>query len=297
MNRLFQAWLETAYHQAVHSETGEAPAARWEKASPEERAVPEPGLLREAFLWSERRRADKTALVRMHGNVYQVPAWLAGQYVELVFDPFDLDRIEVRAAGKPAGTAVPFTVGRHRHPKTRTPDGGQRTEPARPGSTTSPSSATATTRPCASRSPTGPSSAPARRKSKRKEKAVADSPQETQALARTAAAAVRSLNHATLGGAGLEQPADAYGLPGALSLAAAGPPQLLAQVGRWLAAALAAGRLGCDDGTEPAAAVSGAWLFISDARASAAALARDLDQAQQQLAAVNGSPAPEGERS
>jgi len=133
MNRLFQAWTETVYHQAVHSETGQAPAARWEKASPEERAVPEPGLLREAFLWSERRRADKTALVRMHGNVYQVDAWLAGQYVELVFDPFDLDRIEVRAGGKPAGTAVPFIVGRHRHPKTRVPDSGQRTEPAPTG--------------------------------------------------------------------------------------------------------------------------------------------------------------------
>ena len=133
MNRLFQAWTETVYHQAVHSETGEAPAARWEKATPAERAVPEPGLLREAFLWSERRKADKTALVRMHGNAYQVDAWLAGQYVELVFDPFDLDRIEVRAAGKPAGTAVPFTIGRHRHPKTRTPDGQARTEPAPTG--------------------------------------------------------------------------------------------------------------------------------------------------------------------
>jgi putative transposase len=133
MNRVFQAWLETVYHRTVHSETGEAPAARWEKASPAERAVPEPGLLREAFLWSERRRADKTALVRMHGNVYQVDAWLAGQYVELVFDPFDLDRVEVRAGGKPAGTAVPFTVGRHRHPKTRLPDGQPRTEPAPTG--------------------------------------------------------------------------------------------------------------------------------------------------------------------
>ena len=107
MNRLFRAWLETAYHQAVHSETGEAPAARWEKATPEERAVPEPALLREAFLWSERRKADKTALVRLHGNVYQVDAWLAGRVVELLFDPFDLDRIEVRLGGKPAGTAVP----------------------------------------------------------------------------------------------------------------------------------------------------------------------------------------------
>jgi putative transposase len=133
MNRLFQAWLETAYHQAVHSETGEAPAARWEKATPQERAVPEPGLLREAFLWSERRKADKTALVRLHGNAYQVDARLAGRMVELLFSPFDLDRIEVRLAGKPAGTAVPFVIGRHRHPKTRTPDAQARTEPAPTG--------------------------------------------------------------------------------------------------------------------------------------------------------------------
>jgi len=119
------------------------------------------------------------------------------------------------------------------------------------------------------------------------------SPPETLALARTAAAAVRSLNHATLGGQGLDHPADAYQLLGELSLAASGLPQLLAQAGRWLAAALAAGRLGCDDGTDPAAAVSGARLFIAGARTSAAALARDLAGAQQQLAAVHGSPATE----
>ena len=120
---------------------------------------------------------------------------------------------------------------------------------------------------------------------------MTDSPQETLALARTAAGAVRSLNHATLGGTGLGQPADAWELIGELALAAAGLPQLLAQAGRWLAAALAAGRLGCDDGADPAGAISGAWLFLSDARASAAALARDLGHAQQQLAAVNGGPA------
>ena len=119
---------------------------------------------------------------------------------------------------------------------------------------------------------------------------MSDSPEETLALARTAAAAVRSLNHATLGGGGPAQPADACGLLGELSLAAAGLPQLLAQVGRWLASALASGRLGCDDGTDPVAAVSGAWMFMSDARSAAAALARDLGNAQQQLAAVHGSP-------
>lgn len=123
---------------------------------------------------------------------------------------------------------------------------------------------------------------------------MADSPAQTLALARTAAAAVRSLNHATLGGQGLRQPADAYDLIGELALAAAGLPQLLAHVGRWLATALTAGRLGCDDGTNPAGTISGACLFISGARSTAAALARDLGHAQQQLAAVHGAP-QEGE--
>jgi hypothetical protein len=124
---------------------------------------------------------------------------------------------------------------------------------------------------------------------------VTDSPRKTLALARTAAGGVRSLNHATLGGQGLDWPADAYELIGELALAAAGLPQLLAQIGRWLAAALAAGRLGCDDGTDPAGPVSCAALFICDARASADALARDLGCAQQQLAAVHGAPSAEEE--
>ncbi len=110
------------------------------------------------------------------------------------------------------------------------------------------------------------------------------------ALARSAAEAIRSLNHATLGQDGLGQPADAYEVLGELSLAASRLPQLLGQIGRWLAAALAAGRLGCDDGTDPAAAVSGAATLISSARGSAAALAGNLSQAQQQLAPVNGRP-------
>lgn len=126
---------------------------------------------------------------------------------------------------------------------------------------------------------------------------MSDSPDGTLALARSAAEAIRSLNHATLGGDGLEQPADAYAVLGELSLAASRLPQLLGQVGRWLATALASGRLGCDDGTDPAGAVSGAWLFISDARGSAAALADNLGRAQQQLAPVHGDPSRKDTRS
>ncbi|HUY52877.1 MAG TPA: DDE-type integrase/transposase/recombinase [Streptosporangiaceae bacterium] len=129
MNRLSDAWVQTCYHRAVHSETGEEPLARWAKAGPGQRAVPSPAALHEAFLWPETRKVTKTATVPLHGNTYQAGAWLARKTVELVFDPFDLTRIEVRLGGKPAGTAAPFIIGRHRHAKTRTPDAAPRTEP------------------------------------------------------------------------------------------------------------------------------------------------------------------------
>ena len=40
-------------------------------------------------------------------------------------------------------------------------------------------------------------------------------------------------------------------------------------------------------------AIDGTVIFLGDARRSAAALAGDLDAAQQQLALVNGRPAPQ----
>jgi hypothetical protein len=117
-----------------------------------------------------------------------------------------------------------------------------------------------------------------------------ESPDATLALARTAAETIRALNHATLGGRGLAQPADAYQLLGELSLAASRLPQLLAQIRRWLDGALAAGQLGCDDGTEPAITIGAAQMYLTEARTTAAALDRYLGYAQQQLAAVHGTP-------
>jgi hypothetical protein len=114
---------------------------------------------------------------------------------------------------------------------------------------------------------------------------------DTITLARTAAEAIRGLNHATRHEAGLGQPAVAYDVLASLSLAASRLPQLIAQVTGYLDRALAAGRLGHDLGENPAHAVNAAGVFLDDARGSAAALAGDLNQAQQQLACVNGTPA------
>ena len=57
---------------------------------------------------------------------------LVGRKVELVFDPFDLTRIEVRWRGRPMGIAAPHVIGRHVHAKAR-PDDTTPPEPVRTG--------------------------------------------------------------------------------------------------------------------------------------------------------------------
>jgi len=113
---------------------------------------------------------------------------------------------------------------------------------------------------------------------------------DSVALARAAAEVIRGLNWTTNCDAGLDQPSAAYDVIGALSQAAARLPQLTAQITRYLGHALAAGALGHDRGEDPALDVEGAVIFLDDARLSAAALAGDLDAAQQHLALINGRP-------
>jgi hypothetical protein len=111
------------------------------------------------------------------------------------------------------------------------------------------------------------------------------------ARAHAAAEAIRDLNHATRDPASLGQPSAAYDVIGALSMTAARLPQLITQITACLNQALTAGRLGHDLGEDPALAVDSAVIFLGDARMSAAALAGDLDAAQQQIALINGRPA------
>jgi transposase InsO family protein len=122
LNALFAAWVETVYHRATHSETGQAPIDRWDASwarAGHRPALPDGPVLAEAFKWSEHRTVTKTATVSLHGNTYQVEPALAGRKVELVFSPFDMDVIEVRLGGKTFGAATPHVIRRHTHPKAK----------------------------------------------------------------------------------------------------------------------------------------------------------------------------------
>jgi len=117
LNRRFSAWVETVYHRTVHSETGEAPIDRLlAGGSP---TLPTLAALHEAFLWSETRMVTKTATVSLFGNTFEVDAALAGSRVEVVFDPFDLESVEIRFQGRSMGQGLPHSIGRHSHPQAR----------------------------------------------------------------------------------------------------------------------------------------------------------------------------------
>ena len=115
LNDLLDRWVRAVYHARAHSETGETPQARWAAAAP--LPPPDPALLKEAFSWSAVRLVRKTATVSVEGNTYSVDPFLVGRKVELVFDPFDMTRMDVYWQGRKAGTAVPQVIGRHAHPK------------------------------------------------------------------------------------------------------------------------------------------------------------------------------------
>jgi putative transposase len=115
LNRTFQAWVESVYHQREHSQTGQTPLERFLALGPP--PVVSELALAEAFRWSEARSVSQTGTVSMHGNTYEVDAGLAGRRVDLVFDPLALTEIEVRVDGRHAGLAVPLHIKRHVHPR------------------------------------------------------------------------------------------------------------------------------------------------------------------------------------
>lgn len=139
LNALLGAWIGEDYSRAVHSGTGQAPAARFTQNLPPGRGYAvHPARLREAFFWSAARTADRaTAVVKFHGGKYSVDKALAGRRVELLFSPFDLTVLHVRHGGADYGTAVPLVIGRHAHPKAAKhdppePDPGPPGDPATP---------------------------------------------------------------------------------------------------------------------------------------------------------------------
>ena len=116
LNASFQAWVELIYHQTVHSETSQSPLERFQESLAKiTLRQADTKQLREAFLWREKRTVTRTATISLQGNRYSVDPLLAGQQVELRFDPFELSEVEVWQHSHFVGQGQVVKLERERH--------------------------------------------------------------------------------------------------------------------------------------------------------------------------------------
>lgn len=113
--------------------------------------------------------------------------------------------------------------------------------------------------------------------------------EHTTGAAHLAAEAVRFLNYATGShcGAGLRYPATVYEVTADLSSAAGRLPQLCRQLSGWLHDQAQAGRLGTDDGTDPAITVGIAAGLLDEAAGLAGRLGGQFAALQSAISGLN----------
>ncbi len=124
LNAALWAWIDQAYHQHVHSETGATPAARLSQPVNPVRDV----LAHEqTFLWQATRQVHRAGgTIELFGNTYDLgdPA-LAGARVQVRFNPYRLQTVAIWHEGRFRQTVTAGRLQRERHPQvSRLPERG-----------------------------------------------------------------------------------------------------------------------------------------------------------------------------
>jgi len=96
LNRKLSTWIQTVYHQRVHSSTDLTPEARYHQDLPHIRKLDlDPFGVDHLFFARTDRTVRKDGTVRIDKKLYEVDLALRALRVELRFNPFTLSRIEV----------------------------------------------------------------------------------------------------------------------------------------------------------------------------------------------------------
>jgi len=107
LNMRFWQWLEAEYHQRGHrSLDGQSPRDRFFERSKGLRTI-SPGMdVDGLFLKRTSRRVRRDATISLDGRMFEVPVSLRGRIVEVRFDPFTYERIEMYLADRKVGNGV-----------------------------------------------------------------------------------------------------------------------------------------------------------------------------------------------
>jgi transposase InsO family protein len=105
LNTKLSAWIQTVYHQRIHSSIQESPEARFQRAAKTLRHLEADQDIDRLFYFHLYRAVRKNGTIRLDGQLYEVPLSLRALKVQLRFDPFTRQRLEVWYQNKLIGLA------------------------------------------------------------------------------------------------------------------------------------------------------------------------------------------------
>ena len=109
LNMRFWQWLERDYHQRIHRALdGKSPHERFLARSEGLRSIPVGIDVDGLFLKRTTRRVRRDATISLDGRMFEVPVSLRGRKVEVRFDPFTYERMELYVEEKKVGDATPL---------------------------------------------------------------------------------------------------------------------------------------------------------------------------------------------
>ncbi len=105
LNTKLSGWIQSVYHQRIHSSTNESPEVRFQRAAKTLRYLPADQDIERLFYIHLHRTVRKNGTVRLEGQLYEVPLNLRALKIQLRLDPFTRVRIEVWYQNKFMGLA------------------------------------------------------------------------------------------------------------------------------------------------------------------------------------------------
>ena len=107
LNDRLRVWIDNAYHCTEHSVLGTTPLLRWQRDIEHIRLLPPATDLRRLYFHRLDRKVRRDFSFLLHNRLYEAPPHLAGQTIEVRFDPLDASQVEIWFQEKLEATARP----------------------------------------------------------------------------------------------------------------------------------------------------------------------------------------------
>ena len=103
--------MDEGYNNRPHSSLkGDTPVHAYTK-DPRKIRFATPEECRDAFLWEDTRKVDRTGCFKLNGIEYEAGLEYTGKKVDVRYDPFDMSLVEIWHGGERKKAVPPLKVG------------------------------------------------------------------------------------------------------------------------------------------------------------------------------------------